>query len=130
MPRQIPHRATMLNKQKKKIGILMLSLLAFSAMHVGVVLAAQDFGDVQIPIDHHAQSHENQQSDHFSCANEMHSAFNHRTDTDHHDNLADCPIAQISTPVAVSPHIFFGSYSIQELSRKPITLTHNITLLV
>ena len=108
----------------------MLSLFAFSAMHVNVVLAAQSFGDVQTPIDHHAQSHKNQQSDHFSCANEMHSAFNHRTDTDHHDNFADCPIAQISTPVTVSDYLLFWSYSIPELSRKPITLTHNITLLI
>ena len=108
----------------------MLSLLAFSAMHVSIAFAAQSFGDVQIPIDHHAQSDENQQSDHISCADEMHSAFNHRTNTYHHNNFVDCPIAQISTPVAVSPHIFFWPYSIQELSKKPITLTHNITLLI
>ena len=108
----------------------MLSLLAFSAMHVGVVLAAQSFSDAQTPIDHHAQSHESQQSDHFSCANELHDTFTHRTDTDHHDNLADCPIAQISTPLAELHQTFSWSYELEEFSRKPITLTHNITLLI
>ena len=120
----------MLNRQKKKMGILMLSLLAFSVMHGSVALAAQSIGDVQTPIDHHSQSHEGQQSDHFSCQNDLYETFINRTDTDRHDNLADCQIAQISTPVAVSPHIFFWPYSIQELSKKPITLTHNITLLI
>ncbi|MBY0473344.1 hypothetical protein K2Q00_03655, partial [Patescibacteria group bacterium] len=95
----------MLNKQKKRIGILMLSLLAFSAMHVNIVLAAQSFGDSQIPIDHHAQSHETQESDHFSCSNDLHETLNHRTDTEHHDNLVDCPIAQSSTPLVESPQI-------------------------
>lgn len=108
----------------------MLSLLAFSAMHVNIVLAAQSFGDSQIPIDHHAQSHETQESDHFSCSNDLHETLNHRTDTEHHDNLVDCPIAQSSTPLVESPQIFVWAYSLEEFSRKPITLTHNITLLI
>ena len=108
----------------------MLSLLAFSAMHVNIVLAAQTLDDVQVPIDHHSQSHENQQGDHFSCANDLHETFNHRTDTDHHSDLADCPIAQISTSLTVSPQVSIWTYSIEEFSRKPITLTHNITLLI
>ena len=120
----------MINKRKKRIGILMLSLLAFSAMHVNIVLAAQSFGDVQAPIDHHSQSHESQQSDHFSCANDLHESYNNRTDTDHHSDLADCPIAQISTSLTVSPQVSIWTYSIEEFSRKPITLTHNITLLI
>ena len=108
----------------------MLSLLAFSVMHMNVALATSDFGDVQTPIDHHAQSHDSQQSEHFSCPDEMHLAFDHRTDTDHHDNPVDCPISQISTYIAESPQIFLWEYSIQEFSRKPMTLTHNITLLI
>lgn len=108
----------------------MLSLLAFSAMHVSVVLAAQSFGDAQIPIDHHAQSHESQESDHFSCSIDLHETLNHRTDTDHHSDLADCSIAQISTSLTVSPQVSIWTYSIEEFSRKPITLTHNITLLI
>lgn len=108
----------------------MLSLLAFSVMHVNIVLAAQSFDGVQIPIDHHAQSHESQESDHFSCADELHSAFNQRTDTGHHDNLVDCPIAQIFTPLVESHQTHIWTYAIEEFSRKPITLTHNITLLI
>ena len=108
----------------------MLSLLAFSAMHVNVVLAAQSFADTQAPIDHHAQSHEDQESDHFTCANDLHESFNHRIDTDHEDNIVDCPISQIFTPISASPHILYCPYSNQELSRKPITLTHNIALLI
>jgi hypothetical protein len=121
----------MLNKQKKtRMGILMLSLLAFSAMHVNIALAAQSFGDVQTAIDYHSQPHESPQSDHITCSNDVQEMLNNRTNTDHRDNFADCTIAQIFTSVAVSPRIFFQSYLIQELSRKPITLTHNIILLI
>ncbi|NBV76561.1 hypothetical protein EBR66_00080 [bacterium] len=108
----------------------MLSLLAFSAMHMNVVLAASNFGDAQIPIDHHAQSHESQQSDHFSCADEMHKTFSHRTDTEYHDNLLDCPIAQVFVPILEFSQTFVSLHTDKGFSRKPITLTHNITLQV
>ena len=108
----------------------MLSLLAFSAVHVNIVLAAQDINGIQTPIDHHAQSHEGQQTNHFSCTDDLHETFNHRTDTDQHDNLVDRPVAQIAIPVAEPQQVFLGSDSIQEFSRKPVTLTHNITLLI
>ena len=120
----------MLNGQKKNIGMFMLSLLAFSAMHVNIVFAAQSFSDVQTPIDYHSQPHETQQSDHITCSNDTQEMLNNRTDTNHDDNLVDCPTTQIFTPATSLPPIYFSLYSIQELSRKPITLTHNIILQV
>lgn len=108
----------------------MLSLLVFSAMHMNIALAASSLGNSQVPIDHHSQSHDSQKDEHISCSDDMHNVSSHRTDTEHQDGLIDCPIAQIATPIAKSPQKLFWEYSIHEFSRKPITLTHNITLLI
>lgn len=106
----------------------MLSLLAFSAMHMNVVLAAQSFSDAQSPIDHHSQTHESQENDHFSCPNDLHETLSHRVGTEHHDALADCPIAQVTVPVVELPRIVFSQHADRHHSRKPITLTHHIVL--
>ena len=106
----------------------MLSVLAFSAVHMNVASATQSFGNTQVSVSHHVELPEGEQSDHFLCANEMQSALNYRTDTEYLDDLLDCPIAHISTSSENASNEFIWTRSSEEFSKKPITLTHNITL--
>ena len=97
---------------------------------MNVVLATSGFGNAQISIDYHAQSHEEQQGDHVSCGDEMHKALGYRIDSEHQCDLIDYSIAQISASTAKKPQLVVLAYPVEKFSKKPITLTHNITLLI